>query len=64
MDQEGVRNYTFGKKDREIGWFGIEEIEKYLEEDVNQNQIARLSSRERRVFLDQAQESMEYFDYL
>jgi hypothetical protein len=64
MNEDGVREYTFGSKDRTIQWFSMDQLNGYLRKDVNQNQIAQLSSSDKDIFLEHAQTSMEQLGYL
>jgi hypothetical protein len=64
MDKNGTRKYTFGgSKDREIHWFSIEDIGDFIRKDVNDNQIAQLNKKDKKIFLEKAERSMKYFGY-
>jgi hypothetical protein len=64
MDKNGERRYSFGGMvDREVHWFPIDQLENYIQKDVNQNQIDRLSKEDQRTFLRYAQGSMEVLGY-
>lgn len=65
MDKNGTRKYTFGGvKDRETHWCDIEDLDKFVRKDVNENQANQLSPQDRDAFLQQAKKSMEYFGYI
>ncbi|MEW6570346.1 MAG: sulfotransferase [Nitrospirota bacterium] len=65
MDTDGIRKYTFGgSKDREIYWFTIDEIPKYVRKDVNASQLQKLMPEARDIFLQYAGRSMEYLKYI
>ena len=64
MDKDGTRKYTFGGvKDRETHWFDIEDIDKLIRKDVNENQAGQLSQTDKNSFIQIAKKSMEYFGY-
>jgi len=64
-DKNGTRKYTFGgTKDRDIHWFDIEDIGNLIRKDVDENQIAQLNEKDKKIFLEKAQRSMEYFGYI
>ena len=64
MDKDGKRRYTFGGEvNRERHWFPLNEIPSCLRRDVNENQIAQLTDENRRLFLNGARASMEFFGY-
>lgn len=63
MDKDGVRRVTFGQRKQRV-WSRLGEIEQYVREDVNVNQIARLKDADKEAFLRYAREPMEYFGYL
>jgi len=64
MNEDGTRSYTFGgSKDRETHWFTLEELRNYVRKGVNENQIDRLSPRDKETFLSQAKSSMELLGY-
>jgi hypothetical protein len=65
MDQSGSRNYAFGgNRDREVHWFDIEEIDKYIRKDINKNQMLHLSEDDKKAFLKESRGSLEYFGYI
>lgn len=64
-NKDGSRSYTFGGTyDRETHWYPIEEISNQFRKDVNENQIARLSYENKKIFLKHAGKSMEQLGYL
>ncbi|MCB0193555.1 MAG: sulfotransferase [Anaerolineae bacterium] len=65
MTTNGKRKYAFGGNvDREVHWFPIDQLEQYIQKDVNKNQIARLRDTDKKVFLQYAHASMEKLGYL
>jgi len=65
VDKSGNYTYAFGgKQDREVHWFPLEEVKANLRQDVNANQIARLSEVDKTAFLNEAGEVRAYFGYL
>jgi hypothetical protein len=65
MSKDGVRRHTFGgRKDWEYEWFHISEMKNILRGDVNENQINRLSEKDKKIFLEQAGESMRSLGYV
>ena len=62
MDKDGRRSTAFGQE-KEISWHNLEDIGNYLRKDVNENQIARLSERDKAGFLQYAQAAMSHFGY-
>lgn len=64
MDKTGRRSATFGSREKETQWCNLEDIGNYLRKDVNENQIARLSERDKAEFLQYAHASMSHFGYL
>ncbi len=64
MSKNGERAYMFGgSEDREIQWFSIEELPTCFRKNVNDNQIARLSAADKKAFMQQAADVMDYFGY-
>ena len=65
MNKDGTRSYTFGgSTDRETHWFSLEELGSNVRNDVNSNQIERLSTENKDLFLKQAHNSMKLMSYL
>lgn len=65
MNKDGSRSYTFGgSTDRETHWFSIDELGNNVRNDVNSNQIDRLSGENKEIFLRQAGNAMELLGYL
>ena len=65
MGQDGVRRNTFdAQKHKELRWFQLDEINGYFRQDVNDNQIARLSDKDKHLFLSHAQQAMAHFGYV
>ncbi len=65
MNQDGTRSYSFGQgDDREIQWFNLEAIPNSFRQNVNANQIARLSEEDKKNILSHAQGAMNHFGYL
>jgi hypothetical protein len=65
MRKEGRRGYVFGgERDRETHWFKLESLENHLSKDVNENQIAQLTQKDKDTFLQYARSSMEQLGYI
>ncbi len=65
MDKDGVRRNTFGgQQHKALNWFQLNELNSVFRRDVNDNQIARISEGDKRLFLAQAQAAMAHFGYL
>lgn len=64
MGQDGQRAYTFGQQDKALAWAGLDELSSYLRQDVNDNQIARLTEADKSAFLREAEAAMVAFGYL
>lgn len=64
MGKDGIRSHTFGgRKDWEYAWFHVSDIKNILRGDVNENQINRLSEKDKIIFLNQTRESMKSLGY-
>ncbi|MEW6716755.1 MAG: sulfotransferase [Chloroflexota bacterium] len=64
MTKDGKSDYMFGESDREIYWFPPEQLKAQFRQDVNENQIARLTEEQKEQFVKIAEQSMSYFGYL
>lgn len=64
MDQNGQRAYTFGSHEKAVEWYQLDELGHYLRQDVNDNQISRLSPADKSAFLEEAQAAMCALGYL
>lgn len=64
MAKDGQRSYTFGTQDKAIVWYRLDELSQHLRQDVNENQIARLSQTDKDQFLYHAQDAMCRLGYL
>lgn len=64
MSQNGQRTYTFGQQNKTITWHRLDELSSYLRQDVNDNQIARLSEADKNAFLQEAEPAMTALGYL
>lgn len=68
LESKGVTN-TEGKhehrlgKDHAVVWMSLEELDRNISSDVNENQIRRLSSDDKREFVGTAGESLERLGY-
>lgn len=63
MGQDGRRQLTFGQQDKAIIWCPIDELSQHLRQDVNDNQIARLTAADKTAFLQEAHEVMDALGY-
>lgn len=50
MGQDGQRSYTFGNQEKAVQWYNLDELSQHLRQDVNENQIARLSQANKTAF--------------
>lgn len=64
MGQDGQRSYTFGNREKAVQWYDLDELGQNLRQDVNENQIARLSQADKDSFLHQAQDAMCRLGYI
>jgi hypothetical protein len=64
MNQSGERKRTFGSTNREVQWFPPDQVRSRFRQDVNENQIARLSEEEKKQFLTFTRPLMERFGYI
>ena len=64
MGQDGQRTFTFGNQDKAIEWYALDELSQHLRQDVNENQIARLSQADKNEFLREADDAMSRLGYL
>lgn len=64
MGQNGQRTYTFGSREKAVEWYQLHELSQYLRQDVNDNQISRLSPADKSAFLDEAEVVMCALGYL
>jgi hypothetical protein len=62
MDSEGEHR-LLGGSEWDVVWFDLPELESYFQRDVDDNQVKRLSQRDRDAFLKQAGEAMERLGY-
>jgi len=63
MGTDGRRAFLFGSRDRERHWFTRDELADCFRTDIDENQIARLSPRDKDVFLREAETSMRQLGY-
>ncbi|MCA9969072.1 MAG: hypothetical protein KC425_02600, partial [Anaerolineales bacterium] len=63
MGQNGQRGYTFGQQNKALIWCELADLRLHLRQDVNANQIARLSAADRAAFLAEAGEVMAALGY-
>ena len=64
MNQKGQRKLTFGTEPYQTHWFALDEIKDQFRQDINHNQIARLSDDQIASFLEHASPEMEQLGYL
>jgi len=64
MNAAGQRKLTFGSNPYETHWFKLEDLKQNFRQDINVNQIARLSEQDKNRFLDIAHREMDELGYL
>jgi len=63
-DRDGALSFTVGADYKKMYWFEKEHLKDYFRQDVDENQIAALTTQDQHTFLKQASRSMEHFGYL
>lgn len=64
MTKGGIREFSNGASKRELIWYKLNELGKYFNPNVNDNQIDRLSESQKQIIIFNSGEVLRYFSYI
>ena len=64
INKTGEHEYVRSADGKKVIWYAPDEIAKHFRKDANENQIARLTSEQKKIILRIAKRSLKYFNYI
>ena len=64
MTKEGQHEYVKGTTEKQTLWYDLDEMASHFKLDANENQIARLSDKQKSVITELCRPSLNHFGYL